>query len=52
MQHESVLEAMNNACFIHGMSADLRIESGQNTVIDLLASDVIDGLTNVFRTMS
>ncbi|KAB8137957.1 NAD(P)H-hydrate dehydratase [Gracilibacillus oryzae] len=52
MQNQSTMAALGNACYIHGLSAEMRVKSGENTEIDLLASDVIDGLSNVFRTLS
>jgi ADP-dependent NAD(P)H-hydrate dehydratase / NAD(P)H-hydrate epimerase len=51
MQNQSITEAICNACYIHGKSAELLVESGQHTEYDLLASDVIDGLSQVFRTI-
>lgn len=51
MQHSSHLEALCNACYIHGASADMRVKTGRNTEIDMLASDVIDGLSHVFHTL-
>ncbi len=52
MQHPSILDAIANGCYIHGKSADLLIDRKQHTEIDLLATDVIDGLSQVFRTLS
>ncbi|MCT2534958.1 NAD(P)H-hydrate dehydratase [Aquibacillus koreensis] len=50
MQEQSMIEALANGCFIHGKSADLLISSHRSTE-DLLATDVIDGLASVFRTL-
>ena len=49
MQNMSVFEALCNACFIHGMSADLLVKE-KHSQYDLTATDVIEGLGSVFRT--
>ncbi|WP_186576322.1 NAD(P)H-hydrate dehydratase [Aquibacillus kalidii] len=51
MQSESVQKALSNGCFLHGKSADELISS-KHAKQDLLATDVIDGLAAVFRTIS
>ncbi|RFA33662.1 bifunctional ADP-dependent NAD(P)H-hydrate dehydratase/NAD(P)H-hydrate epimerase [Virgibacillus dokdonensis] len=50
MQKQSLLDALCNACFIHGMSADLLVQD-QHSEHDLLASDVINGITRVYRAI-
>ncbi|WP_404457560.1 NAD(P)H-hydrate dehydratase [Oceanobacillus kapialis] len=49
MQKQSIFEGLCNACFIHGKSADLLVQ-GQHSEHDLLASDVIEGVSLVYRT--
>lgn len=49
MQHEHPLEALANGCFLHGKSAEL-LTAGERTVYDLLPTDVVEGLSSVFRT--
>ncbi|MEC3882451.1 NAD(P)H-hydrate dehydratase [Halobacillus sp. HZG1] len=51
MQAEQVLDALSNGCFLHGATADLLVQDGHSKV-DLLASDVIEGLSRTFRTFS
>lgn len=51
MQHEELLPALANGCYLHGKSADYLVEN-DHTEIDLLATDVIEGLSQVFRTLS
>ncbi len=51
MQTEDVLDALSNGCFLHGTTADLLVQDGHSKV-DLLASDVIEGLSRTFRTFS
>ncbi|WLR48175.1 NAD(P)H-hydrate dehydratase [Halobacillus litoralis] len=46
-----VMDALSNGCFLHGMTADLLVQDGHSKV-DLLASDVIEGLSRTFRTFS
>ncbi|MDL4840153.1 NAD(P)H-hydrate dehydratase [Aquibacillus rhizosphaerae] len=50
MQNQSLNDALTNGCFIHGASADILV-SEQRSKQDLVATDVIDGLTSVFRTL-
>ncbi|MCA0985112.1 NAD(P)H-hydrate dehydratase [Halobacillus yeomjeoni] len=51
LQTESLMDAMSNSCVIHGCTADwLTQETHSET--DLLASDVIEGLSRTFRTLS
>lgn len=51
MQNQTIMEALCNACFLHGSAADACITQG-NSYYDLLATDVISGLPSVFRTLS
>ncbi|WP_153465201.1 NAD(P)H-hydrate dehydratase [Sediminibacillus terrae] len=51
MQQQSIQQALSIGCYIHGMSADQQV-AGSHSVHDLTASDVIDGLASVFRTLS
>ncbi|CDO04117.1 nicotinamide nucleotide repair protein [Oceanobacillus picturae] len=49
MQKQSIFEALCNACFVHGKAADLLIQESHSQH-DLLASDVIEGVSLVYRT--
>lgn len=49
MQKQSVLTSLANACFIHGLAADLAIDQS-HTPIDLLATDVIEFLPDAIHT--
>lgn len=49
MQEQTVPDALNNACFVHGKSAELLTETN-HSVYDLTASDVITGIKAVYRT--
>ncbi|GEN55065.1 NAD(P)H-hydrate dehydratase [Halobacillus faecis] len=51
MQGEDVMNALSNGCFLHGSTADLLVQD-EHAKIDLLASDVIEGLSRTFRTFS
>ncbi|NBJ71288.1 MULTISPECIES: NAD(P)H-hydrate dehydratase [Clostridia] len=51
MQKQSLLHALCNACYIHGMSADILVQH-QHSEHDLLATDVINGISDVFRAIS
>ena len=51
MQSDDMLDALSNGCVIHGHTADNLVQNGQSKV-DLLASDVIEGLSRTFRTLS
>ncbi|MBY7142385.1 NAD(P)H-hydrate dehydratase [Virgibacillus sp. NKC19-3] len=51
MQKQGIFQALCNACFIHGKSADLLVED-THSYHDLMASDVIDGISNVYRRFS
>ncbi|WP_373895143.1 NAD(P)H-hydrate dehydratase [Virgibacillus sp. CBA3643] len=50
MQKQGIFQALCNACFIHGRSAELLVEEA-HTHHDLMASDVIDGISKVYRTI-
>lgn len=50
MQHEEILPALANGCFLHGKSAELLISEGKHSIYDVVASDIVDGLPFVFRT--
>ncbi|SIS56759.1 bifunctional ADP-dependent NAD(P)H-hydrate dehydratase/NAD(P)H-hydrate epimerase [Salimicrobium flavidum] len=49
MQHESPVKALANGCFLHGRTAELLI-SKNRTVLDLLPTDLTDGLSLTYRT--
>ncbi|UFT99819.1 NAD(P)H-hydrate dehydratase [Radiobacillus kanasensis] len=51
MQHDSIQQALSNGCYLHGKSADYLVEHHHSNR-DLLASDVIRGLKQVFRTIT
>ncbi|QDP39148.1 NAD(P)H-hydrate dehydratase [Radiobacillus deserti] len=51
MQHETIQHALSNGCYLHGKSADYMVEH-QHSDRDLLATDVIHGLIQIFRTLS
>jgi NAD(P)H-hydrate epimerase len=51
MQTDDMLDALSNGCVIHGHTADELVQNGRSKV-DLLASDVIEGLSRTFRTLS
>ncbi|MBM7542897.1 NAD(P)H-hydrate dehydratase [Amphibacillus cookii] len=49
MQKQSLLNGLANACYIHGLAADIAINERHSTM-DLLATDIIDYLPQAFRT--
>ncbi|UUI04157.1 NAD(P)H-hydrate dehydratase [Oceanobacillus jeddahense] len=51
MQSRSIFEGINNACFLHGKSADLLVQE-RHSEQDLLAGDVIQGIPKAIRTFS
>ncbi|WP_281976218.1 NAD(P)H-hydrate dehydratase [Halobacillus litoralis] len=51
MQSNGLMDALSNGCVLHGYTAELLVEAGHSKV-DLLASDVIEGLSRTFRTLS
>ncbi len=48
-QKQPIQQALANACFIHGLAADLAVKHSHSN-IDLLATDVIENLSEAFRT--
>lgn len=48
-QDMDIFDALCNACFIHGASADIQVEEAHSTY-DLTAADVIAGLSKAYRT--
>ncbi|MBA2176793.1 NAD(P)H-hydrate dehydratase [Halobacillus locisalis] len=51
MQHDSMMDALANGCVLHGKTAE-RLTSDDHSMIDLLASDVVEGLPITFRAFS
>ncbi|HLR67315.1 NAD(P)H-hydrate dehydratase [Virgibacillus alimentarius] len=51
MQDQSIFQGICNACFIHGTAADMLVEE-MHSYYDLMASDVIEGISKVYRTFS
>ncbi|MFD1387514.1 NAD(P)H-hydrate dehydratase [Oceanobacillus oncorhynchi subsp. oncorhynchi] len=51
MQSKSIFAGINNACFLHGKSADLLVQA-EHSEQDLLAGDVIQGIPKAIRTFS
>lgn len=51
MQSTSTLDGLSSGCVLHGYTADQLVQQGHSKV-DLLATDVIDGLSHTFRTLS
>lgn len=51
MQTESLLDAISNGCVLHGSTAE-QLTKHDHTMTDLLATDVIEGLTQTFRAFS
>ncbi|MFC2947784.1 NAD(P)H-hydrate dehydratase [Virgibacillus sediminis] len=51
MQDQQIFQALCNACFVHGMAADLMVEY-KRAHHDLTASDVIEGISMAYRTIS
>ncbi|MGI8316511.1 NAD(P)H-hydrate dehydratase [Halobacillus mangrovi] len=51
LQSDSLLDALSNGCVIHGCTAESLTEE-KHSKRDLLASDVIEGLSRTFRTIS
>lgn len=49
MNHPNLQEAISNAVFVHGKAADVLVDQNQ-TMLDVLATDVIGALPSVFRT--
>lgn len=51
MQKQSIFEALCNACYVHGKAADMAVED-RHSSYDLLATDVIQSISQVYRTIS
>lgn len=51
MQKQSIFEALCNACYVHGKAADLAV-ADRHSLYDLLATDVIQYISQVYRTIS
>ncbi|GAA0431619.1 NAD(P)H-hydrate dehydratase [Lentibacillus halophilus] len=49
MQDQSIMEALGNACFAHGKAADMLV-SESHSMYDLIASDLLHEMVNVYRT--
>ncbi|RYG71871.1 NAD(P)H-hydrate dehydratase [Lentibacillus lipolyticus] len=49
MQEQSIMDALSNACFVHGKAADMLV-SQTHSVYDLMASDLLHGISKVYRT--
>ncbi|AIF42382.1 bifunctional ADP-dependent NAD(P)H-hydrate dehydratase/NAD(P)H-hydrate epimerase [Virgibacillus sp. SK37] len=50
MQDQTIFEGLCNGCFLHGKSADLAVNAN-HTVHDLLATDVITGIPQAFKSL-
>ncbi|GGF33199.1 bifunctional ADP-dependent NAD(P)H-hydrate dehydratase/NAD(P)H-hydrate epimerase [Halobacillus andaensis] len=51
LQSSSVFDALANGCLVHGKTAE-RLTKTTHSTFDLLATDLIDGLSETFRTFS
>lgn len=51
MQDQEILEGLANACFVHGKAADLLVTE-KHSYHSLMATNVIDGISEVYRTIS
>ncbi|MGP4076054.1 NAD(P)H-hydrate dehydratase [Halobacillus sp. K22] len=51
LKTENILDALSNGCVIHGSTADFLIQE-EHSKTDLLASDLVEGLSRTFRTFS
>ncbi|MGP4070871.1 NAD(P)H-hydrate dehydratase [Halobacillus sp. B29] len=51
LQSDNILDALSNGCVIHGSTADYLIQE-EHSKTDLLASDLVEGLSHTFRTFS
>jgi NAD(P)H-hydrate epimerase len=51
MQGQSIFQALGNACYIHGKAADIAV-ADNHSYYDLLATDVIHHISQVYRTIS
>ncbi|MFA1819277.1 hypothetical protein ACDX78_03555 [Virgibacillus oceani] len=50
LQDQPILEELCDACFIHGKAADMQVEK-RHTYYDLMATDVIEGISYVYLSM-
>ncbi|WP_374724678.1 NAD(P)H-hydrate dehydratase [Calidifontibacillus erzurumensis] len=51
MNHENLQEAISNAVYVHGKAADVLVNEN-HSMIDCIATDIIEGLPSVFRTLN
>lgn len=51
MQKQEIFPALCNACYLHGLTAD-RLVDKEHSYHDLLASDVIEGIADAYRSIS
>ncbi|MFC3039299.1 NAD(P)H-hydrate dehydratase [Virgibacillus xinjiangensis] len=51
MQEQGIFQALCNACFVHGAAADWMVENSR-ACHDLMATDVIEGISMVYRAIS
>ncbi|MFD2923211.1 NAD(P)H-hydrate dehydratase [Halobacillus naozhouensis] len=51
LQSNSIMDALNIGCMVHGLTAEMLTES-EHSMVDLLATDLIEGLSQTFRTFS
>ncbi|KHE66755.1 hypothetical protein LD39_21125 [Halobacillus sp. BBL2006] len=51
LQTGSLMDALSNGCVLHGYTAE-SLTGEKHSKTDLLASDVIEGLSRTFRTFS
>ena len=51
MQDQSIFQALSNACYVHGKAADIAV-AANHSYYDLLATDVIHYISQVYRTIS
>ncbi len=51
MQDQPIFEAICNACYLHSASADNLVKE-KHSVYDLTATDIIEGIPNVLRTLT
>ncbi len=49
MQHKNIQEAISNAVYVHGKSADLLIERGEHTYFDVLATDFVENIPKTLK---
>ncbi|WP_079525627.1 NAD(P)H-hydrate dehydratase [Halobacillus hunanensis] len=51
LQSKSIMDGLNIGCMVHGMTAETLTKS-KHSMVDLLATDLIEGLSQTFRTFS